>query len=506
MSRLSERQRLFVTIGASVLLTGGLLGLILKDRTEIDGVREEISSLDQRIRAADIEIRRTREREEVVLVDRAVENRELAVLPTRQKIAGFHRNLSTFLATAGLHFQELPESQAQESGLAQGIYVTRSAISFQGDASSTLKFINMMENDPRLISVKGLKIDAGEKAHNDSTAPIQHDVELTLETYFYDPSSDGSDRVHIPNAEARLQEPKIREAIAAFQPERPETYVLRPAASRRDPLIDPRRHRPTADEGDLQEAMRAQETIVLDLEHLLDDINEKVEQEKALDKTGDMFRLDRLQRDVDDQINELRARIAQLDQRRAITIPELAQRVQTVKDRLEELRGRRPPREMTIPRDVVASTLSEVQKHFEKGEYQEVANLVGQWEQFLEGRKVSADALDLVEQISALRPRAKILSEFHSIPLRVTGTIVNPLNPSRSVALVNGRPMHIGDRLDEHGDVLLSEIGAENVVFAYQGESIPVKRKQGGAEEKPHGTKGRVQPVRASAPARSTSH
>ena len=113
MSKLSERQRLILTIVVSTLLTGGLVALILKDRAEIDTVRQEIASLDQRIRAADVEIRKTKSREDKVLVFRAVESRELAVLPTKQKIASFHRNLSTFLASAGLDFQELPESKSQ---------------------------------------------------------------------------------------------------------------------------------------------------------------------------------------------------------------------------------------------------------------------------------------------------------------------------------------------------------------------------------------------------------
>ncbi|MFV1958274.1 MAG: hypothetical protein ACC662_02555 [Planctomycetota bacterium] len=500
MSNLSERQRLVVTILVTLLFAGGLLALILKDRAEIDTVQEEITSLDQRIQVADIEIRKTNDRENEVLVFRAVENRELAVLPTRQRIASFHRNLSTFLASAGLRFQELPESEPKESGLAKGIFVTRSSLSFSGDSASTLKLINMMENDPRLVAVKGVKIDAGDTDRDDPTAPVIHDVELDIETYYYNPASTQTKRVHIPNAEARLQEPVVKEAIASFQPERPDTYVLRPATSRRDPLVDPREAAPQIDEEAMQEAWREQEGLVLEVEAQIDEINEKVEQEKALFIAGALFRRDRVQRQVDDLLNQVRASVAQLDQRKAVTIPELGQRLELVRQRLAELRGRRQPRQLTVPRTVAQKTLDEVQTAFDSGDYTEVQSLCSEWSQFLEGKQIDPDAVEVVEEIAALRPRAKKLSEFQSIRPRVTGTIVHPVDPARSVALVNGRPLHVGEALDERGDVQVARITRQAVVFRYKGEAITVGRRHGGSEDGPKSkpvTSGAVRPVRA---------
>ena len=93
--------RLWLTIGASVLATGGITALVFADRSEIKTTEEEIASLDGRIDAADVEIRKTKDREDEVIVFREVQNRELEILPKQQEIANFHLNLTTFLTQRG---------------------------------------------------------------------------------------------------------------------------------------------------------------------------------------------------------------------------------------------------------------------------------------------------------------------------------------------------------------------------------------------------------------------
>ena len=382
--------------------------------------------------------------------------------------------------------------------LAKGIFVTRSPLSFQGDSASTLRFVNMMENDPRLVAIKGLSLEAGAKNKDDPSAPVLHDGEVQIETYYYNSGSVAVNRVHIPNAEARLQEPEIKAAIAAFQPERPDSYTLRPSASRRDPLVDPRVAAPKVDEEELKRTFEQQETIVLEIEADLNDINERVEQEKALGNAGDVFRQDRVQAEVDVLLNELNAYLAQVDQNKSITLPELAKRLERVRSSADELNGKRPPRILTVPATAAQRTYDDVESAFVKGDYTEVGNLVAQWAKFIEGKTVDTDAVELSQAIVSLRPRAKRLAEFQSIPLRVTGTIVHPMDPGRSVALVNGRPLHVGERLSDRGDVLVTEITREAVIFEYKGEAIRVRRRRGGPDDKPRvDTAGVVEPVAA---------
>jgi len=479
VSKLSERQRLILTIAVTVLITGGLLALIFKDRTEIEATNDEITTLDTRIRAAEVEIRKTRDREDKVLVYRAVEERELAVLPTKQEIANFHRDLSLYLAQAGLRFQELPESTPVESSLSKGIFVTRTVLTCGGESSALLRFLNMIENDERLVSVKGLKVKAGGRHRSRvdaSDGKPQHDIEVHLETYFYNPESKTVIQNKIPGEESRLQEEKIKDAIAQFQPERPESYVLRPSTSRRDPMTDPRRARQTEDPAELERVWQREEAVVLDLERRVEEILEKVEQAKALLEVGDLFRYDRVDREIEVLLNDVLARLAHVEQMKLVTIPDLAMRIEVVKGKLEEVRSTRKPRSLRVTREVAEATLADAQQAFETGKYNEVTQLASQWVLYLDGKEIEPDARSAVAAISALRPRARIYSDFQSIPLRVTGTIVHPVDPKMSVAVINGRPRHMGDRLDESGDVIVGRISRVAVEFQYKGETIRIDR------------------------------
>lgn len=470
MKKLTERQRLITTILTSVALSGGLMAFVYTDRAEIDEINAEIEGLDSRISAAAIEEAKIPDREEKVLVFRAVEDRELAILPTEQKIADFQRGLSTNLAAAGLRFTELPESSPEDSELARGIRSTRVKLKGGGDAASILKFINMIENDPRLVAVKGFRITAGDRPEKDSTQPVVHELELELETYFYRPERT-KDVLHIPGAEKRLQEPRVQEAILAFQPERPETYVLRPAASRRDSLVDPRQQK-AKDSGVDEEQWAREEAIVADLEARHRDISEKIEMERAYERTGDLFRFDRMRREIDELSNDLRTRLEQARELKSVLLPELVGRLEKLAESLEEMRGARPVRDMVVTRTVADEFRRELEADLANGAYGDMTSKGSAWVNFLRGKQIEPEARALMEQIEALMQKGRIHGEFHALTLKVTGTIVHEEDAARSLAVVNNRYVRVGDVLDDGGDLTLVGISVVDVVFRYQGETI----------------------------------
>jgi hypothetical protein len=193
-------------------VTGGITALVFSDRDEIRETEEAITSLGERIRAADFEIHKTKDREDQVIVFREVQSRELEILPQKQQIADFHMNLTTFLTQAGASFSKIPENAPKESELARGVYVTPNTVEFTADSASLLRFVNMIENDPRLVAVKGLKIKAGSRKLGDPDGPVAHEVELHLESYSYSPATAKTEFVPIPNYEARLEDPALRAA------------------------------------------------------------------------------------------------------------------------------------------------------------------------------------------------------------------------------------------------------------------------------------------------------
>lgn len=489
MPKLTEKKRLLLTIGVTVALTGGLIALIFNDRGEIASLSGEIEELDGRIAAADVEIKRTHDREDKVVVFRAVEARELAVLPDQQKIADFYRNLSKFFVAAGVKFRELPESHAVESDLAKGIFVTRNQVECQGEAAALLKFLNMVENDPRLVSIKGLKVEASDGRRTrtaDADATPLHDITVHLESYFYNPANLGFKPVVIAGEEQRLQDPQVKDAIAAFQPERPDTYVLRPSASRRDPLVDPRERRRKVDEAAAAEEFARQEKVVLELEASLRDISEMHEQLKALLLSGELFKADRLQGEIDGKVNELRGRLAQVSQMKSVTNATLSVRVQGVQERIDEFLGRRVPRETTVTRSVAEKTLAELKAYFEKREFAQVAGLGSAWGEYLKGKEIEADARPVLEELTSLRGRARILAEAEGFVIVITGTLVDEQDPSRSAAMVNGVRVRIGDPIDDKKEIQVHRVFRGGVEFTYQGEVFLRDRgHKGGAPKAP---------------------
>lgn len=493
MANASEKKRLLLTIGVSALAVGVLIWLILQDHGEIKAVEGEIETLEQRIRAADTEIKKTAEREERVVVFRAVEKKELEILPSKQKIAEFYSGLSKFFQAAGLRFRELPESKPVESDLAKGIFVTRSVVEGQGDSAAILKFINMLENDPRLVSVRGLKIDAAREGGDDPEAPVLHDVVVHLESYYYAPTGDSATQVTIQGEEQRLQSPSVKAAIAAFVPERPATYDLRLASSRRDPLVDPRERRARASEAAAAADLARQEGIVSDAEVALADLQEIEERGRALLASGELFKGDRVFGELELGVAELRARLAQVLQMKTVTNSALLGRVQAVQQRLEELSGRRAPRQTAVTRALAEKTLSDMQKMFGNGAYGDVASTAQGWTEFLRGKQVAPDAAEALEAIAVLRGRARILAETESISVVITGTLVNDAQPARSVAVVNGKHRKPGEAIDEGGEVVVHAVRRDEVDFAYKGEIFTRRRGAGApapAGSQPRGPRG----------------
>ncbi len=487
MSNLTERQLLALTIAVAVVLTSGLLYFVFDDRGEIAGVEEEIAALDGRLQAAEVERRKIPARQDRVLTFRAVEPLELSVLPREQQISDFHRDLSSFLTSAGIQFKELPESSPEDSELAKGIRVTRNRMKGRGTAGAILKLMNNIENDGRLIAVKGFKIEAGEPNRDDPEATILHDFELELETYFYRPQRGAIQREHIPGAEARLQDPKLRAVIAAFQPERPDTYVLRPAVGRRDPLVDPRKAKVTVDPAVLQDQLRKEEAVVVELENRYRGIAELLEKEKALEGLGDMFRVDRIRREINVKINDLRARLEHTAVTKSVQIAELRARLDVVEENLNRVRSTRAPKPVVVTRSVAEKVLDDLTHLFEEGKYREIDELGQSWMSFLRSKEVMDEARPLLEQIKVLRDKGKVLAEFGGMSFEISGVIVDYQNPSRSLANVNGKSVHVGAVADGKGLVRLQRVERHAVWFAYKDELIrrPVgrvksKQKHGG--------------------------
>src|SRR5262245_11711557 len=480
---MSERNRLLLTIGASVLLTGGITALVVLDRGEIEDTEAEIASLDARIQSADAEIRRTKEREDDVIVFRGVRDRELEILPRHQEIADFHANLTTFFSQAGARFTKLPENAPKDSEVAPGVYVTPNALECEAEAAALLRLVNMIEIDPRLVAVKGLKVKAGPKPKDPEEKPV-HKVSLALETYYYNPAaSERRPPLSIPNEAERREEPAVAQRIAEFTPEKRDSYTLRASSSRRDPFVDVRREVIKEDPEKLRARLAEETTRVEAFEKRLDEAREKVEQEKAYVLDHKIFEADRISRDINVLLNEISVQLAAATNLKNVTFPELLARVDKVRTVLESVSASRRdlPRELRVTASVAKEVRGQIDAAFKKGDYAEVNSLCVAWEAFVRGKDVEPSAVPLLEEMKDYRRRAKVLSQFHSMVIHVIGVMVNATDPARSAAIVNKAVLKTGESIDGKGDVKVVAIRRDGVEFAYDGEVVFVPREDAAA-------------------------
>jgi hypothetical protein len=483
--KLSERQRVGVTIGASVLLAGGITALVFLDRKDIEDTEANIARLDQKIQAAEVEIRKTKEREDKVIVYREVAPRELGILPQKQQIADYFASLASALSQTGVRLTKVPDSAPKESELAKGVYVTANTIECDGDAASFLRLVNTIENDERLSTITGFKVKGGQRVKEGEKAPV-HKVVLNLETYFYAPPTKGTKEVPIANVDARLEDPKIRKEIAEFTPEKQETYFLRPSASRRDVFVDFRKD-VVVEDPELVRRRHDQETQILsEIEQKLDEIREKVEVEKAWIARGDLFGADRVRQEIDTLLNDIQVRVANVVSVKSVTFPDLLTKLEKAKRSTEEIKaGRRTlPRELTVTVGVAQMTRDRVKAAFESGDFAEVNSICSMWEAFLRGKAIDPAAEPLIAEIKEYRIRGKKLSEFHQKSIKVTGIIFIPTQPSQSAALINSAVVRMGEKLFD-GQIEVVGISRDEVTFSYQGEKVRVRRQDATAKDAP---------------------
>ena len=484
MAKMSDRKRLFLLVGACALVAGGMGALAYADREDVKTIEAEIEGIDVRIVQANAEIAKIRPAEDELIVFRAVEERELAILPKEQEIADFQSKLTAFLQQSGARFVKIPASTTKKSELAAGVWVTPNTLEFQASARALLILINILEMNDRLTAVKGLSVKTEARLADGGIAP-EHRVTLNLETYYYKPTSDGRPPVAIPDESQRIEEPAIRRRIAEFQPEKRNSYSLLPAASRRDPFVDVRREVVVDDPERLKKMRAAEEELVLEIEKIHDDLREKLEQEKALEADSDLFRRDRLSREVNELVKDLRSRTEQIASLKRVNLPEMVERMERVKASVDTIASQRKdlPTLTTVTKAVAEATVRMFEESLKGDKYADIATLWATWEQFVAGKAVEPDAVPVLVRIREVRNRSRVLAEFHALGIDVTGVMVNPEAAGQSAAIVDGSAVGPGQSVGPKGEVKVVEIDREGVHFEFRGERIYVTVKDSQARK-----------------------
>ena len=478
MSKLSEKQLLLLTIGITVLLTGGLGFLIWSDFQAIDEERDRISGLEQQIQKANNEIQLIPQREYRVIANREIADREVAFLPSSDEIETFWEVLERFAEESGVRISEISSnsSRGRKGGKKSTIESVPQIMSLRGTADEFLRFINLVENYDRIINVVEYAVTSGDVPDPDGR--IRHGIKLALTTFTY-PKKIASTIVSIPNYEKKKNHPEVKKWLSRIKVQEKQTYTLGTSIGRRDPFVSLRRAPSTgAEAGGPANDPDYQVALVETLISMVRALEDGLMFEDELRKRGDLWRLQAQMEDNRKALRELTEAIEQA--RTEITIPGLIDRFDkevvepfnVIKERMEQGVKENPP----LPVEHVKEQLERIKVLFDERKWDDLEDAVRAFgEMSRGGEHVEEEAREMARQIFELQRSAKIIQEFEKRKI-VISTIVYAPN-GFSVAVINGKQFQEGDALDNEGRIIVLEIAQSHVVFSTEG--VEIQRRQG---------------------------
>ncbi len=480
MSRLTEKQLLFLTIGIGVLLSGGLGFLIWSDMQAIDEERATIADLQKQIKAAEAEIALIPQREYRVIANREISDREVAFLPEAEEIETFWEVLERYAEESGVQISEIAPStrgggRRRRGQKASTISQVPQVMSLRGSVDEFLRFVNMIENHDRIINVVEYSINAGEAADDDGS--VRHGIRLALNTFTYSKKI-ASTIVSISKYEEKREHPEVKKWLSRIKIQEKETYTLQPSLHRRDPFVSIRRLPQKPGQVTADEPNRAvQEGTIDNLVELVHTLVEGLNYEEELQKRGDLWRLQAQRRENRLVYRELNQEIPSA--RNDISIPELQERLKLeviapwndIQKRMDELDKGNP----ALTRAQVQEWYDKITKFFDERKWDDVEAEVRAFKDASkQGQHVAQDARELVVKIEDLRRRARVIQNFEKRNIKISTILYSP--DGQSVAVINSKQMVEGDSLDTEGLIIVLEIGENYVIFETEG--VEIKRMQ----------------------------
>lgn len=473
MGRFTEKQLTIITIVVAVLITGLFAALIVKDLGAIREERAKIDTIRQQIDTADAEIGRTDARETEVVVLREIVKRDAAILPDETEINEFVNVLGEFEKASGVvvtQVQGLAKS-AQTKGK-EAIQKIPMKIRLQGGTEQFLKFMNLLENHDRFVSISGFTVTRGDD--RDEKGNIRHEISLELETYSYNPKGGPVARVEIQNYDRRVEELTVQQRISQSKPAFIEKYQLKGALNRRDPLSDPRVPESTGDPTlNPEERFRKErglvDQLVLDLQLLKLD----VQAEAKFRAEHDIIKIPAAAKAVDEKMAEIELSVTNVLQNQLVTIAELkGEFMDRVVKPFEELKAARSAlaRDVIVQARQVQEWFVKMKERFDAAAYRDVTLAYEGFCRLVDKRELAPDAVPIEQQMKSLARQAEVIGKFEREPLAIQGVIIDPAR--KSFAIINGQILSEGEEVDADGKIRIDRIRNDQIQFVYQGVSI----------------------------------
>jgi Tfp pilus assembly protein PilO len=223
-----------VAVGVCMLAAGG----VYYTHGLIDEIGVKVTEKHKAIAAADAKIKQIPNIEKEAIILRENLGEYVKILPDDRDLTDFVRMLQTFERQSGIRSTGLIQKKARASKGKERFTPIEYTYQMTATLWQGLKFMNLVENFERFVSVTDFNIKPGKSGEQTIDGEVVHTISLTMNTYKYNNAAAGKD-VTIPNYEDRKSE--LREEIwKRMQAIRIDRYEHPGMQGRRDIFVDPR--------------------------------------------------------------------------------------------------------------------------------------------------------------------------------------------------------------------------------------------------------------------------
>lgn len=470
MAKWTQKQQILGIGGGAIAVSLLSLGGVYYAQGLIEEVKASIEEKTQAIAAADAKITQIPAIERDVIVLRENLDQYVKILPDTRDLNDFLRILTMFGKQSGIEGINLTRAGDRNAKGGDRFALIEYNYDFTATMWQFLKFVNLVENYDRFISISSFDITAlagGKNSEETREGDVVHTIKLTMQTYQYNGKAAGLE-VGIPDYEEKRE--ALREEIfKRMQAIRIDKYEHRGQQGRRDIFVDPRERGDLHIEGPSQAEQRAV------LERYVGAITELREMQTRMRRTDttlfEQYALEKRMREnlvklaaeVDNDANKVSYAPYRLRWTKEVVAPleELQQQIDQA-GRIDPKRG-----DPYLPLADIEALITAMKSDLDTGDLQEAKNRYDTVETRL---AVPADdpRHELAVAAKALQVMAATAIDFQSIDLRIQGLVVN--RTGRSGVLLNGEVFEEGEYVSE--ELLVKMVEEEQVWFVFRGLTL----------------------------------
>ena len=259
MSNWTQKKQLLAIGGAAVVVCAAAVGGVWYASGLVEEVEAQVVAKRGELAVADAKIAKIPSIEQEVIILRENLGEYVKILPDDDKLNDFVRMVNQFGGQAGVRGKQLQTKDVRAGRKKPGRFLPI-AYSYEFTATlwQALKFMNLVENFERFVSITEFSIVPGEGDDARVDGEVVHTIKVTMQTYQYNGAGSGKD-VEIPSYDDRKEQ--LRDEIfKRLLKIGVEKYEHLGQNGRRDIFVDPRQTGSEAgDAASLEEQRRALE-------------------------------------------------------------------------------------------------------------------------------------------------------------------------------------------------------------------------------------------------------